>query len=203
MKRNPFSLGIFTWIRFINPFAIAKKGKFSKSCTKKVQSSALFHFTVKQWVVRKYTEQSTRAIARFIILWSDQNFWTHCSSNRIRSRLAREKCHSLYPFIHIPLKTTRFNTFWTLGIWPRFCSGVENYGIELPPINYWKCWNLIKWSKTVFFHNKSRQQKKFLEVVISLNMATKKSFFENISAQISTREQESYIQYFYWITPSN
>jgi len=53
MKRNPFSLGIFTWIRFTNQFAIAKKGKFSKSCTKKVQSSALFHFTVKQLVDRK------------------------------------------------------------------------------------------------------------------------------------------------------
>ena len=32
------------------------------------------------------------------------------------------------------IKTTSLNTFWTLGIWPRFCSGEENYGIEPPPI---------------------------------------------------------------------
>ena len=31
------------------------------------------------------------------------------------------------------IKTTSFNTFGKLGIWPRFCSGVQNYGIELPP----------------------------------------------------------------------
>ena len=31
------------------------------------------------------------------------------------------------------IKTTSFNTFGTLGIRPRFWSGVENYGIEPPP----------------------------------------------------------------------
>ena len=32
------------------------------------------------------------------------------------------------------IKTTSFNTFGTLGIRPRFWSGVENYGIEPPPL---------------------------------------------------------------------
>ena len=31
------------------------------------------------------------------------------------------------------VKTTPFHTFWLLGFRARFFSGVENYGIELPP----------------------------------------------------------------------
>ena len=33
------------------------------------------------------------------------------------------------------VKTTAFYTFGLLGIRARFFSGVENYGIELPPSN--------------------------------------------------------------------